>query len=365
MESRDLLDLAYELVCIDSLSRNEREIADFIEGRLRVSDFYDLVRIGNNIVATPSGYMDDQGIIIAGHIDTVPPSPNLKPKIVADSLCGLGAVDMKGGIAVMMKLLLSQIGGKYVRYVFYASEEISRSFSGLLEIEAFNRGLLRASGAVLMEPTGGYIEAGCQGTAKFKVTIAGERAHSARPWMGVNAIHRSYALLGALDSNVSKAVSIDSCDFKESLLATSINGGIAGNVVPDRVEIGVNYRFAPAGNDSQSLLEIEEFLTSKISSDYGDKVELVDWAPSAPPNLGNSLISSLSDVAGGKVRAKLGWTDVAFFWERQVSACNFGPGDPTLAHTDQEIVSIQELDFCYLTLSQVIGSQVIGLRSEK
>ncbi len=341
--SVDLVAQTKELVAIASVSRDETEIADYIWAQLRANAGFVTTRVANNIIAVVPGYDPAHGVVIAGHLDTVPPSLATLAAEGPDEVIGVGAVDMKGGLAVMLALAASR-PTQSVKLVFYACEEISRSHSGLLEIERADPGLLEGSAAIVMEPTGGWIEAGCQGTAKFRVTVGGRRAHTARPWMGSNAIHRAHGVLAWLSSYEPAEYSIDGCRYREALSAVSIAGGIAGNVVPEVLSLDINYRFAPRGRDQEALKELSAQLEALIDASSGDAVELIEWAPSAPPSLSNPTIATLVGLAKGQVRAKLGWTDVAFFSERAIPACNFGPGDPLMAHSELEVVTRAELD---------------------
>ncbi len=350
----ELAVLTARLVEIPSVSREEAEVAGLVETLLRGNPALDVRRIGNNLVATSPGYDPASGVLLAGHLDTVPPFGPPGARMEDGQVAGLGAVDMKGGIAVLCRLA-EDPPAVPVRLVFYASEEISRVHSGLLEIEAAAPELLGAGVAILLEPTGGVVEAGCQGTAKFRVTIRGRRAHTARPHMGVNAIHRAHNLLAWLDSRPASEVEVEGCFYRPSLSAVFISGGVAGNVVPDEVELQLNCRFAPTGNDRAALAEVGEAIAGFLDESRGESLSLSDWAPSAPPNLSNPVIAGLIGRVGG-VRAKLGWTDVAFFWERGVAACNFGPGDPELAHTEAEVVSGAELEGAWSALREVLDA---------
>ncbi len=303
----------------------------------------------------PKNFSRDTGIIIAGHLDTVPGSDVMTCQLESDKLYGLGAVDMKGGIAIMVDLARRRSLGSLAQYVFYVCEEISREHSGLLEIQRDDPNLLLARGAILMEPTGGAIEVGCQGTAKFNVHICGRRAHSARPWMGSNAIHNSSSFLSCLASHKPQRIQVEGCEYAESITAVGITGGIAGNVVPDEVDILINYRFAPGRDDLQVLETTKNLLASWTDLTCGDSVTLLEWAPSAPPNLSNPVIAKLGAAKTMLTRAKLGWTDVAFFWEQNIPACNFGPGDPNLAHTKDEVVSSDELYEVWNTIVWAFG----------
>ena len=349
--SPDLVELARRMVAIPSVSRSEAAMSGFVESWLRDNTDLEVVRVGENLVASSAGYDSDDGLIFAGHLDTVPPASRY-PNSADGLVSGVGAVDMKGGLAVMLGLA-ARAHARPVRFVFYVAEEIAREFSGLLQVEATHAQLLAGEAAVLLEPTDGWVEAGCQGTAKLRATVGGKRAHTARPFMGKNAIHRSHGLLAWLDAYQAEEHLIDGCLYREALSAVSYRAGVAGNVVPDEALIDVNYRFAPRGRDVQALAEMLDLLASQLDAGHGDSVDLVDWAPSAPPNLTHPPIARLVAISRG-VRAKAGWTDVAFFWERGIPACNFGPGDPLLAHTDGEQLTQNQLDEAFSCLSQLM-----------
>ncbi|MDA8197446.1 MAG: succinyl-diaminopimelate desuccinylase [Actinomycetota bacterium] len=343
-----------DLIDIESISRNEGEICTYLFHKMEAIEGYHLERIGNNLVLTSKRYDSGRGMILAGHLDTVPSFGEVRAIVDGDSIYGLGAVDMKSGLAVMLALAEIYSGDDNLRFIFYASEEISRSFSGLLEIERENPELLRGAGAVLLEPTGGFIEAGCQGTARFKVGIKGRRSHSARAWMGVNAIERSWHLLSYLDKLAHDPIEYGGVTYRPALVTTKIEGGIAGNVVPDYVELTVNLRYAPSVSDQSTIAHYVELLESQLKSDMGDFVEVLESAPSAPPSLDNGVIAALGKSGVRGVRAKLGWTDVAFFYERGIPAVNFGPGDPELAHTKDEVVSRDEIVECFQILARLL-----------
>ncbi len=242
---------------------------------------------------------------------------------------------MKGGLAVMLELARTVPEPAVdVTYVFYAREEIASVESGLGELFAERPDLLVADAAVLGEPTDAVVEAGCQGTMRFRITLMGERAHTARPWMGRNAAHRLAGILGALDAYEPRRPVIDGCEFREALQAVAVEAGVAGNVVPDRAVVTVNHRFAP----DRDLAAAEAHVRAVIGPhlDDGDEVEVVDAAAAASPGLEHPLLASLVARSGAPVLAKLGWTDVARFAAHGVAATNFGPGDNTVAHTAEE-----------------------------
>lgn len=342
----DLLALTAELVDIPSVSLDERAIADFIEAALRDVPWLTVERVGDNVVARTS-LGRDQRLLLVGHTDTVPVNDNATARIDGDVLHGLGSCDMKGGCAVFLALARTVSEPTVdVTYVFYVGEEIAAEHSGLLQLFRERPDLMAGDAAVLGEPTGAAIEAGCQGTLRARVTFTGERAHTARPWMGVNAIHRMGGLLRTLDAYEERRPVLDGCEYREAVQAVSVEGGVAGNVVPDRASVTINHRFAPDRDGDAAIAHIRALAAG------ADDVEILDIAPGAPPALDHPLLARLA--SGREVRAKLGWTDVARMYEHGVPACNFGPGDPTIAHTRDEHVHRAEIEAVHAALLEVL-----------
>lgn len=337
----DLLAVAAALVDVPSESHREAAIADLIEADLRRAAHLSVERVGDNVVArTRLGH--NRRILLAGHTDTVPANGNAQARVEGDVLHGLGAADMKGGVAVMLTLARSVVAPAVdVSYVFYAREEVAAADNGLLELEAARPELLAADVAVLGEPTAAVVEAGCQGTMRVEVTLTGERAHTARAWMGRNAVHRLAEVLAAVCSYEPRRPVVDGCEYREALQAVAVSGGVAGNVVPDRATLTLNHRFAPDRTPEQAEEHVRSLLSGVLEAT--DTVELTDMAAAALPGLGDPLLAALVERSGSPVRAKLGWTDAAFFSARNVPASNFGPGDPRLAHTAGEHVHRDEL----------------------
>jgi len=337
-----LLGLASALVGIPSVSHHEGPMADAVEAALGLCPWLAVERVDDNVVArTDLGR--PRRVLMAGHLDTVPAAGgNDAPRVEADTLHGLGAVDMKGGLAVFLHL-----AGRLdappvdVTWCFYAGEEVAREHNGLLRLWDVRPDLLDADVAVLGEPTDGVVEAGCQGTMRLRVTLTGLRAHTARPHTGRNAIHRLAGILTAIDGYEGRRPVIDGCEYAEQLQVVSVEGGVAGNVVPDRATVVVNHRFAPDRTVAQAESTVRELLAPHLEP--GDHWELVEAAAGAPPSLGDPVLAALVTASGVPPRAKVGWTDVAFFAERGVPAANFGPGDPLLSHTPGEHVSAAEL----------------------
>jgi succinyl-diaminopimelate desuccinylase len=350
----DLLALTAELVDIPSASHQETALADHVETALRATDHLTVDRYGDTLVArTALGRA--RRLLLAGHLDTVPPFSGDGHRIDGDTLSGLGAVDMKGGLAVLLDLARSVTAPAVdATYVFYPGEEVDRRHNGLNALLSEVPDLLAADAAVLAEPTGGLVEAGCQGSIRVEVTMTGRRAHTARPWTGVNAVHRLAPVLRALEDYVSRRVVLDGCEYAEQFQAVAVAGGVAGNVVPDRAVITLNLRFAPDRDVPAAEAEIRRLLAGALDPALGDALEVVEASAGAPPGLDHPLLASLVAATGHPPRAKLGWTDVATLWAAGLPAANFGPGDPLLAHTPDEHVSRAELAQVRDSLSRLL-----------
>ncbi|MGH3357810.1 MAG: succinyl-diaminopimelate desuccinylase [Nocardioidaceae bacterium] len=332
----DVVSLTAALVDIESVSRNEAAIADGVEEALRQLPHLEVVRDGHTLVARTQLGRDER-VVIAGHLDTVPVNDNLPSRMSGDLLYGLGSCDMKGGVAIALRLAATvPAPGRDVTYVFYEAEEIEAEFNGLGRIARERPDLLAGDFAILMEPSNAGVEAGCQGTLRVDVIARGERAHSARSWNGVNAIHAASAVLARLVDYRPRWPVIDGLTYREGMNAVGMRGGVAGNVVPDEARITVNYRFAPDRSTDQALAHVRELFE-------GFEVEVTDLAPAALPGLGRPAAAAFVEAVGGEANPKFGWTDVAQFTELGVPAVNYGPGDPLLAHKQDEHVPIEHL----------------------
>jgi succinyl-diaminopimelate desuccinylase len=346
VQTSHALDLALDapaltaaLCDIPSVSGSERAIADAIDGALRALPHLTVHRDGDAVVATTSLGRPER-VLIAGHVDTVPIAGNLPTWRTGDVLHGRGTVDMKGGVAVALRLAATlTTPSRDLTFVFYDHEEVAEELNGLRRLTEHSPHLLKADFAVLMEPTSAVVEGGCNGTLRADVIVRGRAAHSARSWMGVNAIHAAATVLDRLRAYEPAEVEVDGLVYREGLNAVSISGGIAGNVIPDRVLIGINYRFAPNHTEESALAHVREVFS-------GFEVVLVDSAPGARPGLNHSAAQAFVAAVGGIPRAKYGWTDVARFSALGVPAVNYGPGDPSLAHADDERVNINEIMAC-------------------
>jgi succinyl-diaminopimelate desuccinylase len=351
--SSDLLDLTASLVAIPSLSRQEGKLADAVEAALRRCPWLGVDRVGDNVVARTDLGRSSR-LLLAGHLDTVPPaSGNDQPRLDGDTLYGLGAVDMKGGLATFLHLAGTiPEPAVDVTWCFYAREEVARIESGLEELWQHRPDLLGADAAILGEPTGGVVEAGCQGTMRIRVAMDGERAHTARPFAGRNAIHRLGPVLDAVAAYPGRRVMIDGCEYAEQLQAVHIEGGVANNVVPDLAVVMLNHRFAPDRDAAEAEASVRAVLGDTVQP--GDWWQVEEAAAGAAPSLGNPHLARLVAATGAAPRAKVGWTDVASFAAHGIPATNFGPGDPLLAHTPGEHVSLEELDHAAEVLERVL-----------
>jgi succinyl-diaminopimelate desuccinylase len=351
----DLLGLTAALVDIPSVSHHEAAIADWVEARLRQVPWLTVDRVDDNVVArTTLGR--SQRVVLAGHLDTVPPNGNTVARIEGDTLWGLGSADMKSGCAVFLTLAATLAEPSVdVTFVFYVCEEVSQQHNGLKHLLGSRPDLLAADAAILGEPTGAVVEAGCQGVLRVDVTLMGERAHTARPWMGRNAIHRLAPLLARVASFVERRALLDGCEFREALQAVAVEGGVAGNVVPDRAVVQLNHRFAPDRSADEAFVALRAFLAETVDETAGDAIAVADASAPAPPSLAHPLLGALVKRSGQTPRAKLGWTDVAFFAAQGIPATNFGPGDPTVAHTAGEHVRRDEIDAVFAVLRDLLS----------
>ncbi len=349
----DLLARTAALVDIASPSRDEAALVDAIEAELRAIGTLTVDRVGDNLVArTELGR--SQRVVFAGHTDTVPATANnASARIEGDRLSGVGSADMKGGLAVMLELARTITEPAVdCTFVFYAREEIGSAESGLGELFDLRPELLVGDVAILGEPTDGLIEAGCQGTLRVRVTLHGARAHTARSWMGRNAIHRLGQVLDLLAAYEPRTPVIDGCQFHEGLQAVAIDGGVAGNVVPDVASVVINHRFAPDLSGIEAEAHVRALLAPVLEA--GDVVELTECSDGALPGLTHPLLASLVERSGGEVLAKLGWTDVARFASHGVPAVNFGPGDNTVAHTADEYLDRAPLERTWEILQALV-----------
>ncbi|MBX9246460.1 succinyl-diaminopimelate desuccinylase [Actinotalea ferrariae] len=353
----DVVALARLLCDIPSVSGTEGPLADAVEAALQGRAHLEVLRDGDAVVArTRLGRAER--VVIAGHLDTVPIAGNvpseLRPGPDGTELWGRGSVDMKAGVAVQLVLAATlEAPTRDVTWVFYDNEEVDADRNGLGRLVREHPDWVRGDLAVLCEPTAGAIEGGCNGTLRAEVRLTGRAAHSGRAWLGVNAIHGAAPVLARLAAYEPRAVEVDGLVYREGLNAVGIRGGIAGNVIPDECVVTVNYRFAPALTLEGAQDHVREVFD-------GFEVTFTDGAPGARPGLDHpaaaSFAAAVSGLTGRPPAAKEGWTDVARFSALGVPAVNFGPGDPTLAHADDERCPVDQITGCLAGLQAWLTS---------
>ncbi|MDR1448454.1 MAG: succinyl-diaminopimelate desuccinylase [Candidatus Ancillula sp.] len=359
----ELTSILMNICDIYSVSGDEKNLADYVEGCLSKISHLEVARIKNNVVAK-TNFKHAKRIILAGHIDTVPVSKitdNLPTRRIFENaeqvIYGRGTVDMKAGDAVFLYLaqnldaLSEQL--KYdITFIFYEGEEIASEFNGLKYITENHADLVHADFAILGEPTGGGVEAGCNGSLRFDIVLRGKAAHSARAWKGENAIHKLYPVLEILNNwnntePKEHAVIVDELEYREGLNAVLISGGVASNIIPDVCKIHINYRFAP----NKNAIEAQEIMQN-LFRNY--ELEYSDVSDGARPGLNLESVQKFANYAqeqtGINPRAKMGWTDVARFSALGMPALNFGPGDPMLCHHDDEKIAVRDISKCYEVL---------------
>lgn len=334
----DLASLLIRIVDVESVSGNEAMLADLVEEALRLPHL-DVHRDGDCVVARTHLGRSER-VVIAGHLDTVPVVDNLPARRDGDVIWGRGTVDMKGGVAVMLQLAAELTApSKDITWIFYDNEEVQASKNGLGRLATSRPDLVEADFAILMEPTGAEIEGGCQGTIRAVFDVQGQAAHSARAWMGHNAIHDLAPILDALVRYEPRQIEVEGLTFREGLNAVTVSGGLASNVIPPSATLAVNYRFAPDKTTEEAVAHLREVFG-------GIEFRLDDVSPAARPGLDRPLARAFVEAVGGEAKPKFGWTDVARFSELGIPAVNYGPGDPSLAHRDDERCPVDHLDRC-------------------
>jgi succinyl-diaminopimelate desuccinylase len=333
----DPVDLCAALVDVPSVSGDETRLADALERALREqAPHLEVLRSGDAVLAR-TNLGRERRVLLAGHIDTVPIADNLPSRRDGALLHGCGTSDMKAGDAVIAHLAATLTEPRHdLTLVFYDCEEVEAERNGLGRIEREHRDWLAADLAILGEPTNGTVEAGCQGTLRAEITTRGRRAHSARSWLGQNAVHGAAAVLDRLNAYAARDVDIDGCVYREGLQAVRIAGGVAGNVVPDECVVTVNFRFAPDRDAAAAEKHVREVFD-------GFELTITDLSPGALPGLSAPAAREFLAATGATPSAKYGWTDVSRFAALGIPALNFGPGDPNLAHTREEHVDTRQI----------------------
>jgi succinyl-diaminopimelate desuccinylase len=337
--SIDAAALTVVLCDIESVSGGEGPLADAVDDALRRLPHLTVDRDGDTLVARTNLGRDER-VVIAGHLDTVPVGDNLPCRVLDGRIHGCGTTDMKSGVAVALRLA-AQLAepNRDLTFAFYDNEEVEADKNGLGRLARDHPDWLAADFAVLMEPTNATVEGGCQGTLRADVVLRGHRAHSARAWMGRNAVHAAGELLQRLASYRPAEVEIDGLVYREGLNAVGISGGVAGNVIPDECRVSINYRFAPDKTEEQAEAVVRRVLD-------GFDVVVTDSAPGALPGLTHPAAAAFVAMVGREPQPKFGWTDVARFSALGVPAVNYGPGDPSVAHQREEYCDIAPILEC-------------------
>ncbi len=339
----NLSTLLRDIVDIESVSGNEGELASLVEARLRALPHLEVTRDSDCVVARTAQNRAER-VIIAGHLDTVPVADNLPSRLIqgpgGDSVWGRGAVDMKGGIAVMLVLAAELTAPRRdITWIFYDHEEVASDLNGLGRLSRNRPDLVQGDFAILMEPTSGEIEGGCQGTIRVDLVAEGEAAHSARAWMGNNAVHALAPVLEKLAAYEPEEIVVDGLTYREGLNATGISGGLAPNMIPPLASVHVNYRYAPDKDVDEAMERLRGWFP-------GWRMDVADVSPAARPGLDLPLAREFTAAVGRQARPKYGWTDVARFSALGIPAVNYGPGDPSLAHRDDEACPVADLEQC-------------------
>lgn len=352
------IDITRQICDIETVSGNEKPLADAIEAALTGLDHLEMIRDGDTVVAR-TNLGRRQRVVIAGHLDTVPVNGNLPTRFETDAspspdagsrtagsgtateyLWGRGTVDMKAGVAVQLKLAVELTDPAIdVTWMWYDHEEVSAELNGLGRLAHGRPDLFAGDFAILGEPTNSQIEGGCNGNLRIEVRTFGLRAHSARSWVGDNAIHKAAGILNTLAGYRPREVEVDGLVYREGLNAVGIGGGVAGNIIPDEAMVHVNYRFAPSRSGEEAIAHLRELFD-------GYDITVVDLAEGARPGLDAPIAREFVAAVGGEAKPKYGWTDVARFSALGIPAVNYGPGDPLKAHADDERVATAQITSC-------------------
>ncbi|MFJ4919640.1 succinyl-diaminopimelate desuccinylase [Streptomyces sp. NPDC088725] len=335
--------LTASLVDFPSVSGEEKSLADAIEQALRGLPHLTVDRHGNNVVARTTLGRGER-IVLAGHIDTVPIADNLPSRLDENGvLWGCGTSDMKAGVAVQLRIAATvPEPNRDLTFIFYDNEEVAADLNGLGHVADAHPEWLEGDFAVLLEPSDGEVEGGCQGTLRVYLRTTGERAHSARSWMGSNAIHAATPILQRLAAYEPRRPVIDGLEYREGLNAVRIEGGVADNVIPDACTVVVNYRYAPDRSAEEALAHVHE-----VFADCGvAEFTVDDHSGAALPGLSHPAAAAFMAAVGGTARPKFGWTDVSRFGGLGVPAVNYGPGDPLFAHKRDEHVVTERITHC-------------------
>ncbi|MFI4990212.1 MAG: succinyl-diaminopimelate desuccinylase [Solirubrobacterales bacterium] len=333
-----LIERTLELVDIASESGAERDIAEHVVAELREGGV-PVRGVGDTCVLAGATSRGERPLVLlAGHLDTVPAQENWPGRLDEDGVVGLGASDMKGGVAVMLELALEQAPSAFdIGYVLFGREELPSAQSALAPLLAREHGLREADLAIVLEPTANAVQAGCLGNIDATWTFTGRAGHSARPWLADNAIDRALAGIGELHARAPERETIEGLEFAQVATATMLHAGVARNVIPGTCTANVNFRYSPRLGAVQAEAELR-----RLCAAHGE-LELLSNSQGALPPRANQLFARLQEASGAAPEAKQAWTPVAEFAAAGIEAVNLGPGDPALAHRRDERVSAAAL----------------------
>lgn len=342
--------LTRDLISIDSVTGNEDAILEYIDDYLKKSGYSKKITIHEGGLV--AGDHDGSAVVaLVGHVDTVPISNNQVSLDESNAIYGRGAVDMKSGIAVMIECLIN-FQEKNIVGVFYKGEEGLKEHNGLETLFPVLNENFDISFGIIFEPTNNEVQLGCQGVVNAALRIIGEEAHSARPWLGDNAIYKSIPVLEKLNELAPEPVLVDELEYKEVINATTISGGNAKNVIPGEVLFNINYRFSPDKTNDDAVESLNKFF-----SPFGE-LTITDVAESAYPHKNDDNIQKFIAFTSTNVEPKQAWTDVARFTSEGIPAINFGPGDPELAHKANENVPLTDIEDCYELIKKYLQKGV-------
>ncbi len=348
-----IVELLTTLVDIPSVTGDEARIATFVSERLRAAGTGEVMRSGNGVVWR--GPQRGRPLaLLAGHLDTVPPNDNARARLDGDKLFGLGTTDMKGGVAVMLALL-EGLDLARLRFdlalVFYDAEEGPADGNGLGRLLHEMPWLRQAAFAVLLEPTDGAVELGCNGVMNAEVRVTGRSAHAARPWTGVNAVERAAPWLAEIVHFPTTPVTLQGIEYRETLQVTTLHAGRARNVVPDELVVNLNHRFTP----DHTIADAERKLRALVPAEF--ELRIVDAAPAGKVAADHPEVAAFIRRFGLRTAGKQGWTDVARFTEAGIAAFNFGPGVPDLCHVRDEYCPIANLEPACRMLAEFLSEE--------
>ena len=340
-----LRDTLLSLTAIPSPIGHEKALCDHVEARLQKSlGKQAITRFYDSLIVHAAVHPDRPKIALVGHLDTVVTEHDGPARVEGNRLYGAGAADMKSGLAIMIELVermtLDEIGCD-LRLIFYECEEGPYADNRLGPMLDAHKELCDLDLAVCLEPSDNELQLGAMGSVHATAVFEGATAHSARPWQGDNAFYKAAAFLAELQARKPKPVDVDGHTYTEVVTPTMISGGRARNVVPDRCEINVNYRFAPGRKPADAVGDLEQWI--------GDRGQVVptDLSPAGRPHADNPLVQKLGECGVAAIKTKQAWTDVARFDAIGVPGVNLGPGNAAQAHQKNEYTELDLLEQGY------------------